>query len=62
MIYFDSAATTLEKPPSVPAAAAQAMTRLASPGRGGHRAGSGAAELVYKMRERAAELLKEELQ
>ena len=56
MIYFDSAATTLEKPPSVAAATAQAMTRLASPGRGGHRAGLAAAELVYKTRERAAKL------
>ena len=56
MIYFDSAATTLEKPPSVAAAAAQAMTHLASPGRGGHRAGLAAAELVYKMREKAARL------
>ena len=56
MIYFDSAATTLEKPPSVPAASARAMTRLASPGRGGHRAGLGAAELVYQMREQAARL------
>ena len=35
MIYFDSAATTLEKPRSVPTASASAMTRCASPGRGG---------------------------
>ena len=56
MIYFDCAATTLEKPPSVPAATARAMTRLASPGRGGHKAGLGAAELVYQMREQAAKL------
>ena len=56
MIYFDSAATTLEKPASVPAATARAMTQLASPGRGGHRAGLGAAELVYQMREQAAKL------
>ena len=56
MIYFDSAATTLEKPASVPAATARARTRLASPGRGGHRAGLGAAELVYQMREQAAKL------
>lgn len=56
MIYFDSAATTLEKPPSVPAATARAMTRLASPGRGGHRASLEAAELIYQMREQAAKL------
>ena len=56
MIYFDSAATTLEKPASVPAAAARAMTRLASPGRGGHSAGLGAAKLIYQVREQAAKL------
>ena len=56
MIYFDSAATTLEKPPSVAAAVSRAITRLASPGRGGHRASLEAAELVYQMREQAAEL------
>lgn len=56
MIYFDSAATTLEKPPSVPSATAWAMRHLASPGRGGHSAGMGAADLVYRTRERAAQL------
>lgn len=56
MIYFDSAATTLEKPPQVPRATAWAMTHLASPGRGGHAPGMGAAELMYRMREQAAML------
>ena len=56
MIYLDSAATTLEKPPSVPKASAWAMTHLARPGRGGHKAGMGAAELVYRVREQAAQL------
>lgn len=56
MIYFDSAATTLEKPRSVPRASAWAMTHLASPGRGGHAPGMGAAQLVYQMRELAAGL------
>lgn len=56
MIYFDSAATTLQKPGAVPAASASAMTRLASPGRGGHSAGMGAAELIYNCRELAAEM------
>ena len=37
MIYLDSAATTLQKPPEVAVAAARAIRRLASPGRGGHR-------------------------
>ncbi len=56
MIYLDSAATTLEKPRSVPAAAAWAMTRMASPGRGGHPASVLAADTMYRCRELAAEL------
>ena len=56
MIYLDSAATTLEKPPQVPRASAWAMTHLASPGRGGHAPGMGAAKLMYRMREQAAGL------
>lgn len=56
MIYFDSAATTLEKPGAVPRASAWAMTHLASPGRGGHAPGMGAADLMYRMREQAARL------
>ena len=56
MIYLDSAATTLEKPPQVPRAAAWAMTHLASPGRGGHAPGMAAADLMYRMREQAAML------
>ena len=56
MIYFDSAATTLEKPREVPRASAWAMTHLASPGRGGHAPGMGAADLMYRMREQAARL------
>ncbi len=56
MIYLDSAATTLEKPPQVPRAAAWAMTHLASPGRGGHAPGMAAADLMYQMREQAAML------
>ncbi len=56
MIYLDSAATTLEKPQAVSVRTAWAMTHLASPGRGGYGAGMGAAELVYRVRERAAEL------
>lgn len=56
MIYLDSAATTLEKPGAVPRATAWAMTHLASPGRGGHAPGMGAAELMYRLREQAARL------
>lgn len=56
MIYLDSAATTLEKPGAVPRASAWAMTHLASPGRGGHAPGMGAAKLMYDMRKQAARL------
>lgn len=56
MIYLDSAATTLQKPRSVPAAAAWAMTHMASPGRGGHPASALAADAMYRCRELAAEL------
>ena len=34
MIYFDSAATTLQKPPAVPRAVAWAIRQCSSPGRG----------------------------
>ena len=56
MIYLDSAATTLEKPHTVPAAVARSITRLSSPGRGGYPSGTQAAELLYRCRETAAEL------
>ena len=36
MIYLDSAATSLLKPPSVVRATAVAMRRMASPGRRAH--------------------------
>ena len=38
MIYFDSAATTLQKPASVPAAVAEAIRTMTTPGRGDHPA------------------------
>lgn len=50
MIYFDNAATTLQKPPSVPKAVRWAMVHLASPGRGGYPAAMEAAERVYDCR------------
>lgn len=57
MIYFDSAATTLQKPPAVAAAVARAVGTLASPGRGGHRPAMDAAETAYACRVLAGELL-----
>lgn len=51
MIYLDSAATSLLKPPGVAGAAARAITELASPGRGTHKAAMRAADEVYSCRE-----------
>ena len=56
MIYLDSAATTMEKPPTVARATAWAMTHMASPGRGGHRAGMRAADTLFELRDTAAQL------
>lgn len=56
MIYLDSAATTLQKPPAVGAAVRRAMMTMASPGRGGHQPAMLAAETVFHCRELAAEL------
>lgn len=56
MIYLDSAATTLQKPSTVSTAVAGAIKSVASPGRGGYRAGMRAAELMYQCREMAANL------
>ncbi len=56
MIYFDSGATTLQKPQSVYAAVAHAMRTMASPGRGGYQQAFAAAQAVFHCREQAAEL------
>ncbi|MGE4275781.1 MAG: aminotransferase class V-fold PLP-dependent enzyme [Lawsonibacter sp.] len=56
MIYLDSAATTLQKPPAVAQASARAINHLASPGRGGHRPAMAAAEAAFSCREEAAAL------
>ena len=56
MIYLDSAATTLQKPPAVARAMAAAMGRMASPGRGGYPAAMAAADPSFACREAAARL------
>lgn len=56
MIYFDSAATTFQKPVTVQSAVQRAMQTCASVGRGGHAAAMAAAETVYNCRVMAAEL------
>ena len=57
MIYFDSAATSLQKPAAVRYAAASAIMNLASPGRGGYKNAMDAAEVVYDCRTALAEFL-----
>ncbi len=56
MIYLDSAATTLQKPPAVARAAANAIQHMATPGRGGHQAAMSAASVAFACREEAAKL------
>lgn len=57
MLYFDNAATTFPKPPSVCQSVANAISRLGgNPGRGGHSYSQRAAEVVYSCREEAAKL------
>jgi cysteine desulfurase family protein len=56
VIYLDSAATTMQKPPSVSRACVSAMRTMASPGRGGHRPAMLAARTAFACREEAAAL------
>ncbi len=56
MIYLDSAATSLYKPETVPAAMVQALQQMTSPGRGTHESAMAAAECCYQCRERLAKL------
>ena len=54
MIYFDSAATTFQKPRSVTAAVADALATMSSPGRGGYGAAMRAADTAFACREELA--------
>ena len=56
MIYFDAAATTFQKPPSVRQAVLQAMETMSSPGRGNYQSASLAAETLYTCREELSAL------
>ena len=56
MIYFDSAATTLQKPEAVSRAVAGAIQSMTTPGRGDYPAARRAAELMLRCRTEAAEL------
>ncbi len=57
MLYLDNAATSLQKPPEVAAAAAQAMDALGNPGRGAYEPALQAARTLYGARRLMAELL-----
>lgn len=56
MIYFDSAATTLQKPPGVAQAVLEAMSAMASPGRGSYGPAERASEVLLTCRETAGAL------
>ena len=56
MIYFDNAATTYPKPPSVIKAMNDALISCGNPGRGGHMLGRNAEKIMYDCRVEAAEL------
>ena len=56
MIYLDSGATTLQKPPMVAYRVQSAMRSCATPGRGGHVPAMRAAEAVYDCRVLAGQL------
>ena len=56
MIYFDSAATSFQKPAAVAAAVAEAMATMSSPGRGGYPAAVRAADPAFDCRCELAEL------
>ena len=56
MIYFDNAATTLQKPEAVKDAVMQAMTTFGNPGRGVHEPAMAASRAVYEARCALAQL------
>lgn len=56
MIYFDSAATTFQKPSAVEEAVVDALRTMSSPGRGGYPAAMRAADAAFDCRIELAEL------
>ncbi|MBE6961016.1 MAG: aminotransferase class V-fold PLP-dependent enzyme [Ruminococcaceae bacterium] len=56
MIYFDSAATTFQKPAEVAESVFRAMQEMTSPGRGGYPAASKAAEIAFDCRTELQEM------
>ncbi len=63
MIYFDNAATTYPKPQTIlPALRSAALVYGGNPGRSGHKISLRAAEKVYEVRKKAAELFGAEVE
>ncbi len=60
MIYLDSAATTLQKPPAVARAVYDALEHMTTPGRGGYASAALAGETAFACRLAAAELFQVE--
>lgn len=56
MLYFDNAATSLQKPPQVAAAVMEAMGALGNPGRGAYEPALQAARRIHAARQLVAEL------
>ena len=56
MIYLDNAATTLKKPEGVAHAMTEALCSMGNSGRGAHNATLDASRMIYRTREKLAEL------
>lgn len=56
MIYFDNAATAIRKPPEVEEAVIQAIRTAGNAGRGAHEPTLNASRILYRTREKLAEL------
>ena len=56
MIYLDSAATSLHKPPAVAAAVAEAINSVGNSARGAHGAALDASRIIYSVRTKLAAL------
>ena len=56
MIYFDNAATTMQKPPCVVQAVTEAMCSLGNSGRGVHEGALSASRIIYNTRAALAQL------
>lgn len=56
MIYFDNAATTIQKPKQVVEAVTRALCSMGNAGRGAHNASIGASRMLFDTRKKLAEL------